>query len=152
VQWRDMARATANVRSFWKFFHFVNQFPRPARKNGHPVLSSRFVSRVFVITISSHLNGVWRISHMLERMTPFNTDIPNCKINMLNLLNTTVMFNQWFNNECKGPVINYRGGGAGGKRGGIRHFCAWKKGGQKFLCNINTCPAWPCCTIKLTYT
>jgi hypothetical protein len=50
-----MARATAHVWSFWKFFHFVNQFPRPARKNGHPVLSSRFLSRVFVITISSHL-------------------------------------------------------------------------------------------------
>ena len=53
-----MARATAHVRSFWKFFHFVNQFPRPARKNGHPVLSLRFLSRVFVITISSHLNPV----------------------------------------------------------------------------------------------
>ena len=38
VIWRDMARATAHVRSFWKFFHFVNQFPRLARKNGHPVL------------------------------------------------------------------------------------------------------------------
>ena len=50
-----MARATAHVWSFWKFFHFVNQFPRPARKNAHPVLSSRFLSRVFVITISSHL-------------------------------------------------------------------------------------------------
>jgi hypothetical protein len=37
--------------------HFVNQFPRPARKNGHPVLSSWFLSRVFVITISSHLNS-----------------------------------------------------------------------------------------------
>jgi hypothetical protein len=35
---REMARATAHVRSFWKFFHFVNQFPRPARKNSHPVL------------------------------------------------------------------------------------------------------------------
>ena len=34
----------------------VNQFTRPARKNGHPVLSSRFLSRVFVITISSRLN------------------------------------------------------------------------------------------------
>ena len=55
AQWREMARATAHVRSFWKFFHFVNQFPRPARKNGHPVLSSRFLSRVFVITISSYL-------------------------------------------------------------------------------------------------
>jgi hypothetical protein len=33
-----MARATAHVRLFWKFFHFVNQFPQPARKNGHPVL------------------------------------------------------------------------------------------------------------------
>jgi hypothetical protein len=52
-----MARATAHVRSFWKFFHF-NQFPRPARKNCHPVLSSRFLSRVFVITISSHLKPV----------------------------------------------------------------------------------------------
>jgi hypothetical protein len=52
-----MARATAHVRSFWKFFHFVNQFPRPARNNGHPVLSSRFLSRVFVITISSHLKA-----------------------------------------------------------------------------------------------
>jgi hypothetical protein len=31
AQWRDMARATAHVRSFWKFFDFVNQFPRPAR-------------------------------------------------------------------------------------------------------------------------
>ena len=58
AQWRDMARATAHVRSFWKFFHFVNQFPRPARKNGHPVLRSRFLSRVFVITISSHLKQV----------------------------------------------------------------------------------------------
>ena len=48
-------RTRAMVRSFWKFFHFVNQFPRPARKNGHPVLSSRFLSRVFVITISCHL-------------------------------------------------------------------------------------------------
>jgi hypothetical protein len=56
--WHDMARATAHIRSFWKFFHFVNQFPRPARKNGHPVLSSRFFSRVFVITISSHLEPI----------------------------------------------------------------------------------------------
>jgi hypothetical protein len=56
--WREMARATAHIRSFWKFFHFANQFPRPARKNGHPVLSSRFLSRVFVITISSHLKPV----------------------------------------------------------------------------------------------
>jgi hypothetical protein len=37
------------------------QFPRPARKNGHPVLSSRFLSRVLVITISSHLN--WGMVH-----------------------------------------------------------------------------------------
>ena len=50
-------RTRAMVRSFWKFFHFVNQFPRPARKNGHPVLSSRFLSRIFVITISSHLKS-----------------------------------------------------------------------------------------------
>ena len=35
---------------------FCYQFPRPARKNSHPVSSSRFLSRVFVITISSHLN------------------------------------------------------------------------------------------------
>ena len=34
----------------------INQFPRPARKNGHPILSSRFLSRVLVITISSHFN------------------------------------------------------------------------------------------------
>jgi hypothetical protein len=43
-----MTRATAHVRSFWKFFHFVNQFSRPARKNGHPVLFA-----IFEITISS---------------------------------------------------------------------------------------------------
>jgi hypothetical protein len=28
----DMARVTAHVRSFWKFFHFVNQFPQLAHK------------------------------------------------------------------------------------------------------------------------
>jgi hypothetical protein len=65
AQWRDMARATAHVRSFWKFFHFVNQFPRPARENGHPVLSSRFLSRVFVITISSHLKVMMDHDNML---------------------------------------------------------------------------------------
>jgi hypothetical protein len=27
-----------HVRSFLKFFHFVHQFPRLTRKNGHPVL------------------------------------------------------------------------------------------------------------------
>ena len=27
-----------HVRSFLKFFHFVHQFPRLARKNGHPVM------------------------------------------------------------------------------------------------------------------
>jgi hypothetical protein len=43
---------------FGSSFHFVNQFPRPARKNGHPILSSRFLSRVLVITISSHLNSI----------------------------------------------------------------------------------------------
>jgi hypothetical protein len=59
-----MARATAHVRSFWKFFHFVNQFPWPARKNGHPVLSSRFLSRVFVITISSHLKKFWYLLYV----------------------------------------------------------------------------------------
>jgi hypothetical protein len=50
----DGARATAHVRSFWKFFRFVNQFPRPARKNGHPVLFA-ILEQGFVITISSHL-------------------------------------------------------------------------------------------------
>ena len=52
-----MARATAHVRSFWKFFHFVNQFPRLARKNGHPVLFA-ILSRIFVITLSSHLKSL----------------------------------------------------------------------------------------------
>jgi hypothetical protein len=82
AQWRDMARATAHVRSFWKFFHFVNQFPRPARKNRHPVLSSQFLSRVFVITISSHINyslghlcpGEYRFRHtfVVDRQSPIS--------------------------------------------------------------------------------
>jgi hypothetical protein len=43
----------------------------------------------------------------------------------------------------KGLVINYRGGGggAGGKRGGSDIFVHERGWGQKFLCNINTCPA-----------
>ena len=45
-----MVLATAHVRSFWKFFHFVNQFPRPTR------FCLRLMSRVFVISVSSHLN------------------------------------------------------------------------------------------------
>ena len=69
-----MARATAHVRSFWKFFHFVNQFPRPARKNGHPVLSSRFLSRVLVITISraqiKRLNCSIVAKHMTSQTAP----------------------------------------------------------------------------------
>jgi hypothetical protein len=73
AEWRDMARATAHVRSFWKFFHFVNQFPRPARKNGHQVLSSRFLSRVFVITISSHLKGLKCTSSLLV-LNPLESD------------------------------------------------------------------------------
>jgi hypothetical protein len=46
-----------HVRLFWKFFHFVNQFPQPARKNGHPVLfvilEQDFCDKL--ITISSPL-------------------------------------------------------------------------------------------------
>ena len=45
---REMARATAHVRSFWKFFHFINQFPRPARKNIIQ-FRSRFLRSAFVI-------------------------------------------------------------------------------------------------------
>jgi hypothetical protein len=84
AQWRDMARATAHVRSFWKFFHFVNQFPRPARKNGHPVLSSRFLSRVFVITISSHLNWINIGNYMIGNYNQFQTFWDRCYKTALN--------------------------------------------------------------------
>jgi hypothetical protein len=77
-----MARATAHVRSFWKFFHFVNQFPRPAHKNGHPVLSSRFLSRVLVITISSHLNTVLEVEDM-GFMVGKSSAKPSLKLHLL---------------------------------------------------------------------
>jgi hypothetical protein len=57
VIWREQLLTSGHFGSS----HFVNQFPRPARKNGHPVLSSRFLSRVLVKTISSHLKyNLWR--------------------------------------------------------------------------------------------
>jgi hypothetical protein len=52
VIWREQLLTSGH---FGSSFHFVNQFPRPARKNGHPVLSSRFLSMVLVMTISSQL-------------------------------------------------------------------------------------------------
>ena len=40
--------------------------------------------------------------------------------------------------SVKGPVINYRGGGLVQKREGSDIFVHEKRGGQKFLCHINT--------------
>jgi hypothetical protein len=48
-----MARATAPVMSLWKFFHVFNQFPRPARKNGHLVLFAILEQGSFVKYINT---------------------------------------------------------------------------------------------------
>ena len=52
----------------------------------------------------------------------------------------------------KGPVINYRGGGAGGKGGGSYTFVLEKRGGPKMFVQYKYLPRMngPCRTIKPT--